>query len=62
MVWQYKNSTKFQKQTDTHDLRTRIEKTGVVLLSNYGDAMAGDDSLDRMGMELLKLATKVSWE
>ena len=34
----------------------------VVLLSNYGDAMAGDDSLDRMGIELLKLAVKASWE
>jgi len=37
-------------------------QTGVVLLSNYGDAMASDDSLDQMGMELLKLAAKVSWE
>jgi D-alanyl-D-alanine-carboxypeptidase/D-alanyl-D-alanine-endopeptidase len=37
-------------------------QTGVVLLSNYGDAMAGDNSLDEMGMKLLKLAAKVSWE
>jgi len=36
--------------------------TGVVLLADYGDAMAGDNSLDVMGMELLKLAAKVSWE
>jgi serine-type D-Ala-D-Ala carboxypeptidase/endopeptidase len=35
---------------------------GVVLLSNYGDAFAGDDAVDRMGMEILKLATKVSLE
>ncbi len=40
----------------------RANQTGVVLLSNYGDAMAGDNSLDEMGMELLKLAAKVSWE
>jgi CubicO group peptidase (beta-lactamase class C family) len=40
----------------------RAHSTGVVLLSNYGDAMADDDSLDEMGMELLKLAAKVSWE
>jgi len=37
-------------------------QTGVVLLSNYGDAMAGDDSLDRIGMELIKRAAKTSWE
>jgi len=35
-------------------------RVGVVLLSNYGDAFAGDFSLDSMGMEILKLATKVS--
>lgn len=40
----------------------REHQTGVVLLSNYGDAMTGDNSLDKMGMELLKLAAKVSWE
>lgn len=40
----------------------RQHQTGVVLLSNYGDAMAGDNSLDNMGMELLKLAAKVSRE
>ncbi|MCL4787393.1 MAG: beta-lactamase family protein [Verrucomicrobia bacterium] len=40
----------------------RQHQTGVVLLSNHGDAMAGDDSLDRMGIELLKLAGRVSWE
>ena len=37
-------------------------QTGIVLLSNYGDAMGGDDTLDKMGMELLKLAVKISWE
>jgi len=40
----------------------RDHQTGVVLLSNYGDAMAGDNSLDGMGMDLLKLAAKVSWD
>lgn len=40
----------------------RESQAGVVLLSNYGDAMVGDSSLDKIGMELLKLATKVSWE
>jgi CubicO group peptidase (beta-lactamase class C family) len=35
---------------------------GIVVLSNYGDAMAGDDSLDELGMELLKFAVKISWE
>jgi D-alanyl-D-alanine-carboxypeptidase/D-alanyl-D-alanine-endopeptidase len=40
----------------------RTRGTGVVLLSNYGDAMARDASLDRMGMELLKLAGQVAWE
>jgi CubicO group peptidase (beta-lactamase class C family) len=37
-------------------------KLGVVILSNYGDAFAGDDSVDEMGMEILKLATKIAWE
>lgn len=36
------------------------KEVGVVLLSNYGDAMAGDDSLDTMGMELLKWGSKIS--
>ena len=35
-------------------------QTGVVILSNYGDAFAGDDSVDRMSLEILKLAAKVS--
>jgi len=37
-------------------------RVGVVILSNYGDAFAGDNSVDQMGMELLKLAGKVSWQ
>lgn len=40
----------------------RQHQTGVVLLSSYGDAMAGDSSLDEIGMKLLKLAAKISWE
>ncbi|HKQ38019.1 MAG TPA: serine hydrolase domain-containing protein [Verrucomicrobiae bacterium] len=36
------------------------QKTAVVLLSNYGDAFANDDSIDKMGFEILKLASKIS--
>lgn len=35
-------------------------QTGVIILSNYGDAMAGDDSVDKMALEILKLASKIS--
>jgi len=35
-------------------------QTGVVILSNYGDAFAQDDSVDRMAMAVLRLAAKVS--
>ena len=35
-------------------------RTGMVILSNYGDAFAGDDSVDKMSFEILKLAAKVS--
>jgi serine-type D-Ala-D-Ala carboxypeptidase/endopeptidase len=35
-------------------------KTAVVLLSNYGDAFANDNSIDKMGFEILKLASKIS--
>lgn len=38
------------------------ERTGVVLLSNYGDAWSGDHSLDEMGLQILKWACKVSLE
>jgi serine-type D-Ala-D-Ala carboxypeptidase/endopeptidase len=34
--------------------------TAVVVLSNYGDAFANDDSVDKMGFEILKLASKIS--
>lgn len=34
--------------------------TAVVVLSNYGDAFANDDSVDKMGIEILKLASKIS--
>ena len=37
-------------------------QVGVVLLSNYGDAMAGDNALDRMGVEILRLLPKISLE
>jgi D-alanyl-D-alanine-carboxypeptidase/D-alanyl-D-alanine-endopeptidase len=40
----------------------RTNQIGVVLISNYGDAMAGDNSLDRLGVELLRLAPKISLE
>ena len=35
-------------------------RTGAVIRSNYGDAFAGDDSVDKMSFEILKLAAKVS--
>jgi hypothetical protein len=34
----------------------------VILLSNYGDAMAGDDALDWLGLKVLRTSTKVSLE
>jgi CubicO group peptidase (beta-lactamase class C family) len=37
-------------------------QVGVVILSNYGDAMANDPSTDDMGMKLLKIGSKVSLE
>lgn len=40
----------------------RQHQAGVVVLSNYGDAMADDQSVDKMGFELLRLAAKVSWQ
>lgn len=40
----------------------KSNQVGVVMLSNYGDAMAGDNSLDRLGVELLRLAPKISLE
>jgi serine-type D-Ala-D-Ala carboxypeptidase/endopeptidase len=40
----------------------RANQTGVVLLSNYGDALAGDHALDDIGFNLLKLVSRVSWE
>ena len=36
------------------------QDSGIVLLSNTGDAMRGDDALDRIGLDLLRLAVKVS--
>lgn len=38
----------------------RQNQNGVVLLSNYGDAMAGDDSLDKLALRILELAARVS--
>jgi CubicO group peptidase (beta-lactamase class C family) len=35
-------------------------KIGVVLLSSYGDAMAGDNSVDKIGLEILRVGSKVS--
>ncbi len=35
-------------------------QVGVVILSNYGDAFAGDNSVDKMGMKLLTIGSKVS--
>ena len=40
----------------------RARQLGVVVLSNYGDAMAGRFEVDKIGLELLKLGSKVSLE
>lgn len=40
----------------------RANHVGVVVLSNYGDAMAGDNSLDLLGVEILRLLPKISLE
>lgn len=40
----------------------RANQVGVVVLSNYGDAMAGDNDLDRLSVEILRLAAKISLE
>jgi CubicO group peptidase (beta-lactamase class C family) len=40
----------------------RANQVGVVILSSSGDAMVLDSSVDSMGMEVLKLAVKVSLE
>lgn len=40
----------------------RTQQIGVVVLSNHGDAMAGKFDVDRIGMDLLKLGSKVSLE
>ncbi|MBE9177060.1 beta-lactamase family protein [Oculatella sp. LEGE 06141] len=36
----------------------KMNQTGVVVLSNYGDVFAGDQSVDQMGFTLLELASK----
>lgn len=40
----------------------RQQQTGVVVLSSYGDAMTGRFAVDKLGLELLKLGSKVSLE
>jgi D-alanyl-D-alanine-carboxypeptidase/D-alanyl-D-alanine-endopeptidase len=40
----------------------RNNQVAVVILSNYGDALAGDISVDKMGLKILKYAPKVSLE
>jgi serine-type D-Ala-D-Ala carboxypeptidase/endopeptidase len=40
----------------------KSHQLGVVLLSNYGDAWSGDDTLDQMGFQILKNASKISLE
>lgn len=40
----------------------RENQNAVILISNYGDAFAGDDALDQMGFEILQLAAKISLE
>ncbi len=38
----------------------REQQVGVVVLSNYGDAMAGRFEVDKIGLDLVKLGSKVS--
>ncbi len=38
----------------------RARQIGVVVLANYGDAMAGRFDVDKIGLDLLKLGSKVS--
>lgn len=38
----------------------KSHQVAVVLLSNYGDACAGDDAIDQMGFRILKYASKIS--
>jgi CubicO group peptidase (beta-lactamase class C family) len=40
----------------------RAQHIGVLVLANYGDAMAGKFDVDKIGMGLLKLGSKVSME
>ncbi|MBI5800567.1 MAG: beta-lactamase family protein [Verrucomicrobia bacterium] len=40
----------------------RAQQTGVVVLANYGDAMAGKFDVDKVGLDLLKLGSKVTLE
>lgn len=40
----------------------RAQHIGVLVLANYGDAMAGKFDVDKIGMDLLKLGSKVSME
>ncbi len=40
----------------------RQQRVGVVVLSNYGDALAGKFEVDKIGMQLLKLGSKISLE
>lgn len=40
----------------------REHQIGVVVFSNYGDAMTGKFDVDRIGMDVLKLGSKVSLE
>jgi len=34
----------------------------VVILANYGDGLTSDSSVDKLGMEILKYAPRISWE
>jgi serine-type D-Ala-D-Ala carboxypeptidase/endopeptidase len=37
-------------------------KVGVVVLSNHGDAWSGDSFVDKIGLKLLKIGSKISLE
>jgi serine-type D-Ala-D-Ala carboxypeptidase/endopeptidase len=59
VVWWHNGGTGGYYSFIAFDPKHRV---GVVILSNYGDAFAGDTTVDQMGMELLKMAGKVSWQ
>lgn len=57
IIWWHNGGTGGYSSFLAIDLK---HQTGVVVLSNHGDAMAGRFDVDKIGMNLLRLAAKVS--